>query len=75
MLVVCTEGHEPVCWDPVDTDECWMCGRSILAPPSNARYSEARGDKLHLDGSAIAAAAVQLRSRSRRKRKAPRPVP
>jgi hypothetical protein len=74
VLVVCTESHEPVCWDPAETDECWMCGRSILAPPSNARYSEARGDKLHLDRSPREAG-VQLRSRARRKRTAPRPVP
>jgi hypothetical protein len=45
MLVVCTEGHEPVCWDPSQTDICWMCGRSIRVAPPNARYSEMRGDK------------------------------
>jgi hypothetical protein len=45
MLVVCSDSHDPVCWDPVETDECWMCGRSIRVPPDDARYSEARGDK------------------------------
>jgi hypothetical protein len=45
MLVVCSNGHDPVCWDPIEADECWMCGRPIRVPPDDARYSEARGDK------------------------------
>ena len=49
VLVVCSENHDPVCWDPSQTDECWMCGRSIRRPPADARYSEVRGDKDSLD--------------------------
>ena len=45
VLVVCSESHDPVCWDPSQTDLCWMCGTSIRRPPPDARHSEVRGDK------------------------------
>lgn len=68
MLVVCSEGHDPVSWDPAETDECWMCGRSIRVPPRDARYSEDRGDK-DRGTQAPAEGALLVRQRAAKKRK------